>query len=243
MRFGGEIDTPADTPTDSPAGSPRKTILKISAGSTREHEYSADLSVDVQRGRELSYDEESWERSITKKLTLDCPARFHIQKNQHDEVDWVTNLTFCDQARRDVHKKVAKARSSFCRRLRTDYPVRALYARQPYDERMSSVPPHIDPRTAGYDDLLSWLQSDRCHRKAGPDFVPPGPASPSGWKRINDVTARTQCWEPTILARRATGMIWSSRLAGTLAGRHAYCIAVLHFTFVRMDEGSEVARC
>ena len=202
MSFGS-----GDTPPDTPDGSPRKTILKASLTSPG---VSADLSMSGEWSKELSY--EVHEKSITRKLNLDSPARFFIQKNQRDEIDWVAESVFCGQAQREVHKKAAKARAGFCRRLRNDYPSRALHARLPYDESMCSVPSYADPRTAHHDDLVSWLQNERCHKKPS-DYTRPGPVSPSGWTRTEEVSARTRCWEPTILARRATGMIWTSRLA------------------------------
>ena len=88
------------------------------------------LNHSIEMG-ELSYD--LGEKSITKKLYLECPARFSIQQNQYEEQDWITSDLYRKNMRRDLHHKAAQKYSKFCHALRNIVRVPALYSKLPPD--------------------------------------------------------------------------------------------------------------
>ncbi len=201
------------------------------------------LNHSIEMG-ELSYDLS--EKSITKKLYLECPARFSIQQNQYEEQDWITSDLHRKNMRRDLHHKVAQKYSNFCHTLRNVVRVPALYCKLPPDgdlehlgvpmasggvsvtvqgTRMGTVAwdPFLfrwksshsarcedlevpfDPRIAPAHILYTWLKDNHLHQKKvwrRSDGLPPTGGTP-----------RTQCWDPTILARRSTAQIWDARLS------------------------------
>ena len=147
--------------------------------------------------QELSF--EVHEKSITRRLTVQCPARFSIQQNQDEEQYWITADQFRKGLNNNFHSKVVRKNIQFCRTLRDVYQVPKLYCRQ-YRGADELANMTRDLRSQPSQTLVEWLQTNHFHKK-------------QDWARQDGVSPRTQCWEPTILARRKTAEIWADRLA------------------------------
>jgi len=146
---------------------------------------------------ELSF--EVHEKSITRRLTVQCPARFSIQQNQNEEQYWITADLFRKGLNNDFHSKVVRKNIQFCRTLRDVYQVPKLYCR-PHRGADELANMTADLRSQPSQTLVEWLQTNHLHKK-------------QEWARRDGVSPRTQCWEPTVLARRKTAEIWADRLA------------------------------
>jgi len=147
--------------------------------------------------QELSF--EVHEKSITRRLMVQCPARFSITQNQDEEQYWITADLFRKGLNYDFHSKVVRKNIQFCRTLRDVYQVPKLYCR-PHRGANELANMTADLCSQPSQTLVEWLHTNHLHKK-------------QEWARRDGVSPRTQCWEPAILARRKTAEIWADRLA------------------------------
>jgi len=186
VRWGGEKEKHLSS------GTPQRKILKDTAPASVASGLSSETSW------ELSF--ETHEKSITKKLMLECPARFAIQQNQDDEIHWCTSVLYTQELRQLSFEKVQNKHSSFCNELRRRETFTPLYRKIKPDATVGRVPAEVDPRYAHTHSLVAWLRDNHHHKKRN-------------WKPADGTMPRTCPWDSTILARSKTARIWEKRLA------------------------------
>eukprot|EP00802_Teleaulax_amphioxeia_P007444 Tamp_07450.p1 GENE.Tamp_07450~~Tamp_07450.p1 ORF type:complete len:471 (-),score=41.33 Tamp_07450:902-2314(-) len=156
---------------------------------THGHHHKHELSFDVH------------EKSITRKLTVQCPARFSITQNQDNEQYWITSDHFRKGLDEHFHSSIVRKNIKFCRMLRDVYQVPRLYCRpprRPVADELGNATEDLQSQPS--QTLCEWLHANHLHKK-------------HAWARKDGASPRTQCWEPTILARQKTAEIWVDRLA------------------------------